>query len=411
MTIYTRYLAVALGLGLAFTSCKKKEEEVAADEFPWQGKTKYVITATPVGTTGVADYLLTTDGLSEGSITTQGNGIEQDGTYRYYMLHKGKFFSFLYGQGNPGAVTTYRFNKDSKLVKTSDFQTESVHTFTPVNDELLIIKVPRSGDPNALAYRISAENSQVVGDKKIDIVQLAKNGERAHFTWARQVGNKVFAPYQSIKGCCGDTWGTSFPDSAWIAVFSYPDLNLEKVIRDTLSSFIGSYFTDGMAIDEKGDVYAFSPGYIVYGGANQVPTKKPSAFTRIKAGTTEFDRSYFFDVEKVSEHKISRQTYLKDGKILLYMYGNKGQASGNVKVAIADLYNRTFTWVTGLPEILSHSTPYNNNTISGDGKTIYLGVNSTDENRVYLIDIATATATKGLKVEGGKITSLVKVDY
>lgn len=408
-----RYAVAVLGFGIALSACKKKSTTEAEPElvFPPQGKTKYIVTATPIATTGVADYLLTADDLSTGSITTVGNGLEQDGTYRYYATHKGKFFSLLYGQGNPGAVTTYGMTKEGKLSKTSDFQSETVQVFCTAGNDLVTIKVPRSGTNNALAFRIDADQAQIVAQKEIDVVQLAANGERAHFTWARQVGNKIFAPYQSIKGCCGTVWNTDYPDSSWIAVFSYPDLNLEKVIRDTLTSFIGSYFNDGLAIDEKGDVYAFSPGYILYGNTAQVPTKKPSAFVKIPAGTTDYDRSYFFDVEAASGgHKVSRQTYLSGGKVLLYMYGDKNAATGNVKMAIADLYSKSFTWITGLPDILSHSSSYNNNTITADGK-IFLGVNTVDESRIYTINIASASASAGLKVEGGKITSLLKMEY
>jgi hypothetical protein len=62
------------------------------------GKTKYIITAT-TGAAGIADYLLTADDISKGSITTTGNGIEQDGSYRYYITAQNNFFSLLYGQG------------------------------------------------------------------------------------------------------------------------------------------------------------------------------------------------------------------------------------------------------------------------------------------------------------------------
>ena len=56
---------------------------------------KYVVTATPVALEGVADYILTTENLEEGSISLVGNGVEQDGTYRYYITNQNKFFSLL----------------------------------------------------------------------------------------------------------------------------------------------------------------------------------------------------------------------------------------------------------------------------------------------------------------------------
>lgn len=374
-----------------------------------QAKSRYVIASAPVGSQGVADYLLTTDDLTQGTISTIGQGIEQDGSYRYYLSHKGKFFSLLYGQGNPGAVTTYHLDDRGKLEKISDFQSETVQVFTVVNDDILTIKVPRSGNESATFFRINTENSQIVGEKQANIVQLAGNGERAHFTWAKQVGNKVFAPYMSIKGCCSDVFGTAYADSSWIAVFTYPDLTLEKVIKDNRTGYIGAYFNDGLAVDEKGDVYAFSPAAGTNSGV--LTSKKPSAFLRVKKDATEFDKSYFFNVEEKSGgHHISNQTYIKDGKFLLYMYGDKNATTGARKLAIADVYNQTFTWVTGTPaEISSSSASYNNNTVSDDGKTVYIGLNTAEGSWVYSIDVASAKAAKGLKVEGGQITAIVKV--
>jgi hypothetical protein len=253
--------------------------------------------------------------------------------------------------------------------------------------------------------------SRIVGRDSANIVRLAGNGERAHFTWATQVGEKVFAPYMSIKGCCGDAFGTAYPDSSWVAVYSYPALKLEKVIRDNRTSYIGAYFNNGLAVTENGNVYGFSPAAATNSG--KVTTTKPSAIVRILKGTTEFDQSYFFNVEEISGgHHISSQAYLGGNKILLMMYETAKAVKGNLKLAVADVDKKTFTWITGLPaEVSSVSAPYNNNTISPDGKTGYVGLNTANGSWVYKIDIATAAATRGLTVEGGKITAITKVEY
>lgn len=393
-------------------SCDKEDTmDEPFIEGKFQGLAKYVITATPIGTSGIADVLLTTDSLGGGTITTAGNGMEQDGSYRYYLTHKGRFFSLLYGQGNPGAVTTYRFTTNGKMVKTTEFQTETVQVFVKVNDELLLIKVPRSGNEVASTYRIDAMKSRIVGRGNINIVQLAANGERAHFTWATQVGEKVYAPYMSIKGCCSDAFGTAYPDSSWVAVFSYPDLKLEKVIRDNRTSYLGAYFTDGLGVTEEGDVYGFSQAAATNGG--KVTTTKPSAIVRILKGTTEFDQNYFFNVQEISGgHHIASQAYLGHHQFLLMMYEDARAVKGNLKMALADVEKKTFTWITGAPAaITSTSATYNNNTTSEDGKTGYIGLNTANGSWVYKIDIATATATRGLTVNGGKITAITKVEY
>ncbi|MFB6454563.1 DUF4374 domain-containing protein [Chitinophaga sp. Hz27] len=413
MIKFNKLFLLAATVAVFATGCDK--DDLSADGGytggESQGRTRYVITATPIGTTGIADYLLTADQLDNGTISTAGNGIEQDGSYRYYMTHKGRFFSLLYGQGNPGAVTTYRLDTKGQLVKTSDFQTETVQAFTKVNDELLLIKIPRSGTEVASFYRIDALQSKIVGNGTIDIVKLAANGERAHFTWATQVDNKVFAPYMSIKGCCGDAFGTSFPDSTWVAVFSYPDMKLEKVIKDNRTSYIGAYFNNGLAVTESGDIYGFSPAAATL---NSVPVStKPSAFVRILKGTTEFDQRYFFNVQEASGgHHISNQTYLGNNKFLLLMYGDKNALTGNRKMALVDVKEKSFAWIKGAPEeIQSTSASYNNNTTSVDGKTAYIGLNTATGSRVYSIDIAAATVTPGLVIEGGKITAITKMEY
>ena len=97
-------------------------------EDPSQIESRYVVAATPNALEGVADYLLALESLNSGEISLVGNGVEQDGTYRYYIRNNNKFFSLLYGQGNPGAVTTYQLNAMGKLDMISDFQAETVQS-------------------------------------------------------------------------------------------------------------------------------------------------------------------------------------------------------------------------------------------------------------------------------------------
>ncbi|PBJ09246.1 DUF4374 domain-containing protein [Flavobacterium sp. ACN6] len=372
------------------------------------GKTKYIITAT-TGAAGIADYLLTADDVSTGTITTTGNGLEQDGTYRYYITAQNNFFSLLYGQGNPGAVTTYNLNAEGKLVKKSDFQAETVHVFAAVNKDILTIKVPRSGASIASMYKIDAVNSLIIGEAQQDTKVLAKNGERAFYTWATQVGDKVYMPYMSIKGDGVDNFGTANPDSTWVAVYNYPELKLEKVIKDNRTSYLGAYFTNGLFQDEIGDAYGFS-GAIATSNAALTSTK-PSAIVKIKKGTTEFDQSYFFNVqEKSGGYKISSTSYISKGKFLLLMYGNVGKNNGAVKMAIADVYNQTFTWVTNAPATLTSVTSRYNITTE-DGNSAVVGINTPDGNWIYTINGSTAAATRGLKVEGGQITAIQKLKY
>ncbi|MET1053790.1 MAG: DUF4374 domain-containing protein [Pedobacter sp.] len=409
MNLHYKKTFIAAIFALALGSCSKSSDTPDGEASTDTRSTKYIITAT-TGAAGIADYLLTTDNLTTGSITTLGNGLEQDGSYRYYLTNQNKFFSLLYGQGNPGAVTTYALNTSGTLVKTSNFQAETVQVFAPVNTDIVTVKVPRSGASIASMYRIDATQSIIVGEATQDTKQLTTNGERAHYTWAAQVGTKVFMPYMSIKGDGVDNFGTLYPDSSWVAVYSYPALKLERIIRDGRTSYLGAYFTPGLFQDEKGDAYGFSGAIAT---SNTVLTStKPSAIVRINKDATVFDQSYFFNVEQKSGgYKISSSAYIGNGKALVQMYGTIGKASGAPRLAIADVYNQTFTWVTGLPAIITSTTTNRYNVTTDDLSAIYLGINSPDGNWIYTINGTSAVATRGIKVEGGSITAVQKLKY
>ncbi|TJZ60527.1 DUF4374 domain-containing protein [Sphingobacterium olei] len=398
-------LALASMVALGAYSCK----DDGADPAPIGGN--FVLAVTPIASTGVADYLLTTDDLESGTVSIKGNGIEQDGTYRYYVMHNNKFFSMLYGQGNPGAVTTYSM-VGGKLNKLSDFQTETVQAFAPVNEDLLLLKIPRAiTNPLANFYQVNTNSLLITNEGTIDVQKVADNGESAFFTWIKQVGNKVYAPYMSIQACCSDAFGTAFPNNAWIAVFSYPDMKLEKVIKDDRTSFIGRYFRDGLAEDEKGDVYAFSSSVAALGGVFN--STKPSAVTRIAAGTTEFDKSYYFDVEAVSAGKnITNWIYVGQGKFVVQTTTKeeKGAYADGKRLGILDVYNKTFKDVAGLPEISTIKAITYNNYTARDGNA-YVGIALTDGvSYVYKVNAASATATQGVRVEGGSITAVSRVE-
>ncbi len=402
---------LVLAFAAIFTSCSKKDANVTPEEPGTENPDRlgnFVIAVTPAASTGVADYLLSTTNLESGVKSIIGNGIEQDGTYRYYVTHNNKFFSMLYGQGNPGAVTTYNI-KEGKLNKLSNFQTETVQAFAPVNDDLLLVKIPRNiATPLANFYRVNTNTLLISGEGTIDVHAPSNNGETAFFSWIKQVGDKVYAPYFSIKACCNDAFGTDYPDNAWIAVYSYPEMKLEKVIKDDRTSFIGRYFTDGLGVVENGDVYAFSSSVATKGGA--LTSTKPSAITRIKAGTTEFDKTYFMNVETASNgYIITNWLYLGNNNFLVNADAKADKAAFNTgkRIGVINVVDKTFKMVTGLPEVSQIQAVTSNNYSPQDGKTAYIGINLKDgSSYVYKVDGSTATGTKGLKVEGGAITAI-----
>lgn len=394
---------------ISFTSC---DEDNNGSKHEVEGDSQYVVVATPDGQLYEgADYVLQANSLTEGSITIKGAGIEQGG-YRYYIFNNNRVFSLLYGQGNPGDVVVYNLDTLGELQHIATVNTPTVQVFGKYDKDLILIKSPRSGDENATLLRIDTEDPQILTTEYVNVVELTGNGERAHFTGVFQVGNELYAPYYCIKGVTGAIFHSDYSDSTWVAVFSYPDLKLKRVIRDNRTSYIGYYFAQcGLEQIENGDVYAFSTA--TQGGDGVVASTKPSAAIRIKNGATEFDQSYLFNIqEKSGGHHLYNAHYLGSNKFFLVMYSEKNVTSGSYAFAIVDVVTQSFTWVTGMPDpddiAALGRLPY----IAKDGKTIAWGIASKVENpHVYVVDVATATAKKGLEVQAGAITAVGKLTY
>lgn len=391
-------MATAL-VAASIVSCSKNDSPPTAEN-----PGNFIVTVSPAAATGVADYLLTASSLDTGKISTASNGVEQDGTYRYYVTHNDKFFSMLYGQGNPGAVTAYNI-VDGKLNKLTNFQTETVQAFAPVNDDLLLFKISRNlASPTSTWYKVSTNSLTITGEGAVNTLDMTGIGELAHFTWIKQIGDKVFAPYQPIKD---RSFNTDYPNKAFIAVFNYADMSLDKVIEDDRTSFIGKYFIDGLAVVENGDIYAYSPATATTEGV--ISTTKPSAITRIKAGTTTFDPGYYFDVETLSGKNINAWMYLGGNNFLVHsqLKAEKTAFGAGLHVGIVNVANKTYKAVTGLPQIADIVSVTTNNYTPKDGSTGYIGINLKDgTSAVYKIDAGSATAQKGLIVEGGIITAI-----
>lgn len=405
--ITLKTLALAAVLPLFFACSKDKPKEENPDN---QGN--YILAVKPTAATNVADYLVTAADLEKGSVSIVGNGVEQDGSIRYYLTVNSKLFSLLYGQANPGAVSIYNI-LGGKLNRISNFQSETVHVFQPINNDILLIKIgyTRNSSNKSLAnyYIINSSTNLIEKEGTIDATAVAGNGEDAYFTGVNQVGSKVYATFQTSS----QNYYTKFPDEAWVAVFSYPDMKLEKVIKDDRTSFLGRHLTNGLQVMENGDIYGFSSS-VGYEKANNDPeswetvrtSTNPSAILKIKSGTTEFDKDYFFNFEtKSSNYYITDWLYVGNNKFVAHVSPTSARAQwgSGKELAIVDVVAQTVVKVTGLPQNIS-SVSLDNYT-EKDGKAFF-GINTTTGSYVYKVDAATATATQGLKVDGGTVTAI-----
>lgn len=232
----------------------------------------------------------------------------------------------------------------------------------------------------------------------------------------------------------GTLTGTQYPNNCYVAIFDDDTFTNPTIVQtDKMSYAAGrmrsAYYQTIWAAD-NGDIYVFSPSYAKVQSDERLRTTHPSSVMRIKKGATTFDSTYEpFDIEAAAEaasgsnapakarpsgggggsttvtdnsKAVYRCWHITGDYFLLQMYANgiNAMGTGATKMAIFKGEDRTFKYVTGLPDedvISSFSTK---NIYCEDGAA-YIGVVTTDQAnpQVYKIDAATATATPGLITE------------
>jgi hypothetical protein len=435
-TIMNKFMLLFLGALFLFSACEKNDPNVIDDPEPGtepgtnpdpdpdpetRRDSMFVLTARKSAYFGT-DILYTYNTLDEGILVTVGTGVEQDGSTRNYVVNNDLFFSLLFNQSQAGAVTGYIINGDKRLEKKTEFQSETMTAYGNVGDEILLFKNAWQPEEEYTQwYRLNSKTMQIAGRGEINANELAGNGEKAFFMDVEKVGEKVFAAFWCVES--GKNFASdNSRDTTYIAVYSYPAMQLEKVIKDARTGGIGAYFTDGMDLDENGDLYALGMK-LNWNKSGEYSVKTPVAFTKIKKGTTEYDKSYFLNLtDATGGQYVWRKQYLGKGYFLLsvcpkpYVYATMhyGRMMGGFKFAVVNVYDGTFNWVAGLPDatsIQSTTADYGYSDLDGTG---YIGIYYTDDgvakSVVYKVDAATATATAGLATDGeAAITGIFKV--
>jgi len=366
-------------------------------------------------TTGDAEteYLITREDIMEGEISAEGVGIEQTGWRFYYPVGKTLFAS---GYSEDNQCAAYSNDGNGGLSKKGQFIFENaleMFGHSDDNQTLLAMEIPRAGFANRRLHFVDVNTAFVT---KIVGTRIFESTSDSLIAWptALQVrGDKLFVPFHKLDARGWFT--TPRADSAFVAVYDYPEVGAEpvKIIADERTSNIGvNGATSGLIETENGDLYSFSCGAAMAGFAPAAT--KPSGILRINAGETEFDASYFFNIE----------TATNGGKIFWFDYvgGNKaiariltddsggawaayGRSVFNQKLVIIDLVSQTITDVANVP---LHAKRYSSPVLVEDGK-VYVSIETASEAHVYQVDIATATATKGAKINGKTIKGFYRL--
>lgn len=395
--LITLFSAMSLGLLSCDSNTEEPEPEISSG-----------ITMSLKTTGGdETEFVVSQENIMEGEVSAVGTGIEQTGWRFFYPVGKTLFAS---GYSDDNKCLGYVSNEEGQIVESGQFIFDNaLEMFGHTDDEStwLAMEIPRAGFANRRLHFVDVNSVTVTEIVETKIFESKEDSLIAWPTALQVSGNKLFVPFHKMdaKG-----WFTTpGADAAYVAVYPFPNVTEEpeKIIKDTRTSNIGvNGATTGLIETDNGDLYSFSCGAEMAGFAPA--STKPSGILRIKAGTTDFDTEYFFNIEDAtSGGKIFWFDHVGGNKaiarILMDDDGGAWEAYGrnvfNQKLVIIDLAAKTVTDVENVP---LHAKRYTSPVMVKDGK-VFVSIETATEAYVYQVDIENATATKGAKINGKTI--------
>lgn len=452
--------------GMALASCSEDEPNNGGngDE---AAKGNYVIAATVTSSSTDAYVLLTVPSLDEGEVTTQGNGLVNEGA-TYWVFYGNRYlYALNYHQGEAGTTQSFQMDAVGALEKRS--QEYYVNRFTTYGLYDRYIMTTSTGDgpselkdgngyvpQSFLASYLDVENqtytsNSVTASTPFLSENFLGNGEYVTLAGLEQVGSKLYAAavpmglsqygcmqknadgsYKWVRpgnedliktesGGSGSSrydkdelqW-TQYPDECWMVIFTDQTLTEYKLIKtDKISYACGRnksqyYQMDWLADD--GYVYVFSPSYAKTMKDVRQQTTLPAGVVRINTATETFDDAYYYNLEeKADGASFLRSWYIGGSYFLLLMYDKAITASDKVanRLAVFNVTNGNLSYVSGLPDDISGfgNTPYMEN-----GSAYIAVTTASGYPAIYRIEPSTATATKGLVVKATSLNGVGRLE-
>jgi hypothetical protein len=390
---------------LSLSACKKDSTTGDTDDGSASAADKYFLAGTSSDGTTTYTYTMAVKSLAQDTlITTNYPGTIENMTSYTQWGYNGTnaLFAISYQQGNPAPGSVFQLSSTGVLKKIDDFVLDNgfntIGTFShylvaAANGETLT--GTNDGKLGSVFYAmdVNANNAitpyQVVGQNLI-------GGQTASFVGVADAGNDSF--FTAINLAVGTNARAVNLDSIYVAKMD-AKMNITAILKDDRLSFSGGQFRSArynqLANDGDGNTYVFSTGYTT--------TTKKSGALLIRKNATAFDASYYFDIQTASGgYKLRKVWNITSDYFLLEMYNVTGvaaSATAATQYAVVRMSTKDFKWIrTGFPaitEITSVGWPF-----TADGKAYISAVTPTTNPTVYVIDPATAVATKGISISG-----------
>merc|ERR1719374_82927 len=350
------------------------------------------------------EFIVSKQDILSGEISETSTAIVQTGWRFYYPVGKTIFAS---GYSIDHQCAGYTADVNGSIFKKGEFLFDNaLEMFGSADDgeTFLAMEIARAGYADRRLYSIDVDTVSVLNITALSIFKSESNGQVSWPTALKVRDGKLFIPFHKLDS---QGWFTTpDPDKAYVAVYDYHNLSTDpiKIIEDNRTSNIGvNGATTGLIEAENGDLYSFSCGAMMAGF--YPASTKPSGILKISAGQTEFNDSYFFNIEEATNGgKLFWFDYVGDDKAIARILTEDNgtpwaayyRSAFNQKLVIIDLVNQTVTDVSNVP---LHAKRYSS-PVYVDGGKAYVSVETASDAYVYEVDIVNAVAVRGAKIQG-----------
>lgn len=305
---------------------------------------------------------------------------------------------FLTASGSPATMTKYSFDANGKTVQSGQLVVSGANTFSSVEFVSSTEAYASVGGGLAKLIKFNPSTFQKTGE--IDLTPLVKTGAAStYYLGVKARDGKLFLGVQ-----CFNSSFDQLIDSAFVAVIDIASSKVEKMISDARTSniFLAGSSVSGFAMDSNKDLYIEALGDGI----------KPSGILRIKSGSTDFDKDYFFDLKAATGKDCASLYLFKNGLAFTTRIEDPTDAyetnGPNFRYYKIDLVNKKSLGdiSSSLPDIYGSSTSIMR---EFDDTNIHFVVSSTSENSIYTYNISSGAITKKIALPSGMCTGLNQI--
>ena len=403
-------MVAALMLATAFTACSKDDDKDEPTPLEPQTTYHYDLTVVAGNHGGMSKdkshITLSVASLDDAATTIsfEGKGAEitdytmesiYDGKYYYQVPVSSDRFSKLQFKDNKMQVV-----QEQKFVTNTYKSRNYAHAW--LSDNSLMIMSTNGAHTQIIWTRLNTDDMTISGEGTLPI-EVAEgynvfttSGALAY----RKSDNKLFYFYYNKKETSGSNKTSNEPFFR-ILVIDPVSMTVEKEIinkeaAQMTPSAYGELLQQTIFFDENDNLYLSA--------FNVVSKKNYGCLLRIKKGAFDFEEGY--NAFPDAKGKLLTVQYLGNGKVLAYSGDNAvGSSIGDLAYyySIIDVNSKTVTRLAyNGTEIPYSSGSFSQRSVfNANEKKAYFGVNTADEQCIYIYDVTTGTVTKGASIAAG----------